>query len=139
MLRFVLSEPFPLPPFGMGLMELGGSHTAPWLPHTDSFRPCSTLYTPSATPCVPIGPCSLLLGPPCTWGGSWGRSRWDPCAGHVTHGLVGGVLQWGASSAPEQAGAGTSGATASPEGWWRHETEAVIPRQVGTAGLETCQ
>lgn len=48
------------------------------------------------------------------------------------------ILQWGTSSAPSRQGR-DQGATASPEGWWRHETEAVIPRQVGIAGLEICQ
>lgn len=85
-------------------MELGGSHTALGLLHTDSAGP--TLLCPLHPTCNT--PCSI--GP------------WDPCTGHVReYPPVGNILC-------------SRGATASPEGWWRHEIGPVIPGQVGTAG-----
>lgn len=109
----------------MRLMELGGSHTAPWLLHRDSSG-TALLYSlhPICNTLCPIGLCHLLLGPPCR-GGSWGRSRWDFCAAISLMTLSGSIPQWGTSSAPEQVPGAPKGATASPEGWWRQDTEAV--------------
>lgn len=56
--------------------------------------PCSTLYTMSAKPHVPIVPCSLSLGPPCPWGGSHGEGPLSAGAG----GSPALTTSWGASS-----------------------------------------
>lgn len=97
----VQREPFPLPRSGWSWEGL----TAPWLLHSDSAG-SSALYTPPVTPCVPMGPRAgspVSLGvPPLSW---------------PLMTLAGSIFQWGTSSALEQAGAGTKGATASPGGW----------------------